>query len=65
MEGMTGIEPAPSAWEAEALPLSYIPRQRIATLCMSVPQSVVPTSREEADVTTTRRAPAAGGAPVR
>lgn len=22
---MTGIEPAPSAWEAEALPLSYIP----------------------------------------
>ena len=24
MERMTGIEPAPSAWKAEALPLSYI-----------------------------------------
>ncbi len=25
MEGMTGIEPAPSVWKTEALPLSYIP----------------------------------------
>ena len=25
MEGMTGIEPALSAWEAEVLPLNYIP----------------------------------------
>lgn len=24
-EGMTGIEPALSAWEAEVLPLNYIP----------------------------------------
>ena len=24
-EGMTGIEPAPSVWKTEALPLSYIP----------------------------------------
>ena len=26
VEGMTGIEPAPSVWKTEALPLSYIPR---------------------------------------
>ena len=25
VEGMTGIEPAPSVWKTEALPLSYIP----------------------------------------
>lgn len=25
LEGMTGIEPAPSVWKTEALPLSYIP----------------------------------------
>ena len=25
LEGMTGIEPALSAWEAEVLPLNYIP----------------------------------------
>ena len=27
-EGMTGIEPAPSVWKTEALPLSYIPGPR-------------------------------------
>jgi hypothetical protein len=31
MEGMTGIEPALSAWEAEVLPLNYIPE------CLSAP----------------------------
>lgn len=29
VEGMTGIEPAPSVWKTEALPLSYIPVLRI------------------------------------
>lgn len=29
VEGMTGIEPAPSVWKTEALPLSYIPVLRV------------------------------------
>ena len=29
LEGMTGIEPALSAWEAEVLPLNYIPGQAL------------------------------------
>ena len=32
VEGMTGIEPALSAWEAEVLPLNYIPVSRYAAL---------------------------------
>ena len=30
MEGLTGIEPALSAWEAEVLPLNYSPVRRAA-----------------------------------
>jgi hypothetical protein len=29
MERMTGIEPAPSVWKTEALPLSYIRRAEL------------------------------------
>ena len=29
MEGLTGIEPALSAWEAEVLPLNYSPVSRV------------------------------------
>ena len=32
LERMTGIEPAPSAWKAEALPLSYIRLGRLGRL---------------------------------
>jgi hypothetical protein len=35
VEGMTGIEPAPSVWKTEALPLSYIP----AAACRSIHDS--------------------------
>lgn len=32
MEGVTGIEPAPSVWKTEALPLSYTPEKAVRYL---------------------------------
>ncbi len=34
-EGMTGIEPALSAWEAEVLPLNYIPALELEAKAIS------------------------------
>ncbi len=39
LEGMTGIEPALSAWEADVLPLNYIPERRMARGKLSKPAS--------------------------
>jgi L-cysteine desulfidase len=32
LEGVTGIEPAPSVWKTEALPLSYTPKKAVRYL---------------------------------
>ncbi|BAU32933.1 uncharacterized protein MalAC0309_2089 [Microcella alkaliphila] len=44
LEGMTGIEPAPSVWKTEALPLSYIPATGVRTRAVhqrSAPRTTV------------------------
>ena len=43
MEGLTGIEPALSAWEAEVLPLNYSPARLAAPGQHNKPAGPIPT----------------------